>query len=77
MQSTMMHVRYLSVVPSFDLNFHVLTYVTGSGIFITKHMFPNPIVLFMHAPTSLRLTSQNCFHTEVLFSEEPNLLLLC
>ena len=53
--------RYLGLVPSFDLNVHVLICGSGSDIFNPKHMFPNPVVQFTYPPTSLRLKFRTIF----------------
>ena len=43
----------------------VLTCATGSDIFSTNHMFPNPVVPFTYPPTSLSLKLKNSFPENV------------
>ena len=52
---------YLGLVMPFDFFAPVLTCTTGSDIFSTNHMFPNPVVPFTYPPTSLSLKLKNSF----------------
>ena len=72
--------RYLCLVPSIDLNVHVIICGTSSDMFNPKHMFLNPVVLFMYPPTSLHLKFRTIFvmtSTSVVrsFFEESQTLL--
>ena len=50
---------------AFDFFVPVLTCATGSDIFSTNHMFPNPVVPFTYPPTSLSLKLKNSFPENV------------
>ena len=56
---------YLGLVTPFDFFAPVLTCATGSDIFSTNHMFPNPVVPFTYPPTSLSLKLKNSFPENV------------
>ena len=60
---------YLGLVTPFDFFAPVLTCATGSDIFSTNHMFPNPVVPFTYPPTSLSLKLKNSFPENVFLED--------
>ena len=51
------HMWYICLVPSYDLNIHVLHTCTSSDIFVLNNMIPNSIFLFTYPSTPLHLVA--------------------